>query len=131
MTHENARTRARERLRLDPVRRAAPLSAAAQIALVAALLAVAAGCWALTGDRMDGMDAGPGTALGGLGWFLVELGGDDGRDDAAGRSAPMAVAHARLQRPPAERGGRADRRLRASSPATCSRGAPSGWSPTP
>jgi predicted metal-binding membrane protein len=42
-----------------------------QLALVAALLAVAAGAWAVTGDRMGGMDAGPGTELGGLGWFAV------------------------------------------------------------
>jgi predicted metal-binding membrane protein len=38
---------------------------------IAALLAVAAAAWALTGDRMDGMDQGPGTELGGLAWFLV------------------------------------------------------------
>jgi predicted metal-binding membrane protein len=42
-----------------------------QLALVASLLAVAAGAWAVTGDRMGGMDAGPGTELGGLGWFAV------------------------------------------------------------
>jgi predicted metal-binding membrane protein len=39
--------------------------------LVASLLVVAAGAWAVTGDRMGGMDAGPGTELGGLGWFAV------------------------------------------------------------
>ena len=38
---------------------------------IASLLAVAAVGWALTGDRMDGMDQGPGTELGGLGWFMV------------------------------------------------------------
>jgi len=42
-----------------------------EVALVASLLAVAAGAWAVTGDRMGGMDAGPGTELGGLGWFAV------------------------------------------------------------
>ncbi len=26
--------------------------------------------WAVTVDRMHGMDAGPGTNLGGLGWFV-------------------------------------------------------------
>jgi predicted metal-binding membrane protein len=47
-------------------------SATAPKALVSAsLLAVAAVGWALTGERMDGMDQGPGTALGGLGWFAV------------------------------------------------------------
>ena len=35
------------------------------------LLAVAAGCWAVTVARMEGMDMGPGTDLGGLGWFAV------------------------------------------------------------
>jgi predicted metal-binding membrane protein len=44
------------------VRRAAP---------VAGLLALAAGAWVLTGQRMDGMDGGPGTDLGTLGWFAV------------------------------------------------------------
>ena len=33
-------------------------------------LAAAAAAWAVTVDRMRGMDAGPGTDLGGLGWFL-------------------------------------------------------------
>jgi predicted metal-binding membrane protein len=42
-----------------------------ELGLVASLLLVAAGGWVLTGDRMAGMDAGPGTALGGLGWFTV------------------------------------------------------------
>ncbi len=35
------------------------------------LLALAACAWVLTADRMQGMDAGPGTQLGGLGWFAV------------------------------------------------------------
>jgi predicted metal-binding membrane protein len=39
------------------------------IALVASLIVLAGAAWVLTGDRMDGMDAGPGTDLGGLGWF--------------------------------------------------------------
>jgi predicted metal-binding membrane protein len=34
-------------------------------------LAVAALAWAVTAGRMEGMDAGPGTELGGLGWFAV------------------------------------------------------------
>jgi predicted metal-binding membrane protein len=35
------------------------------------LIAVAAVCWAITAQRMQGMDMGPGTELGGLGWFAV------------------------------------------------------------
>lgn len=35
-----------------------------------ALLAAAAAAWAVAVDRMRGMDAGPGTDLGGLGWYL-------------------------------------------------------------
>jgi predicted metal-binding membrane protein len=34
------------------------------------LIAFGAGCWVLTANRMDGMDMGPGTELGGLGWFV-------------------------------------------------------------
>ncbi len=35
------------------------------------LIAVAAACWAVTAWRMRGMDMGPGTDLGGLGWFAT------------------------------------------------------------
>ena len=35
------------------------------------LVAVAGACWAITARRMQGMDMGPGTDLGGLGWFAV------------------------------------------------------------
>ena len=35
------------------------------------LIAVAAACWAITAQRMQGMDMGPGTDLGALGWFAV------------------------------------------------------------
>jgi predicted metal-binding membrane protein len=38
--------------------------------LVVLLLALAALAWSSTADRMAGMDAGPGTDLGALGWFL-------------------------------------------------------------
>jgi len=34
------------------------------------LIAVAAASWAVTASRMQGMDMGPGTELGGLGWFV-------------------------------------------------------------
>lgn len=44
------------------------LSARSQTAF--ALVAAALAAWAVTVDRMRGMDAGPGTDLGGLGWYL-------------------------------------------------------------
>ena len=49
--------------------RPARLSGEVQAALIALLLVLAAGCWLITEGRMAGMDAGPGTDLGGLGWF--------------------------------------------------------------
>jgi predicted metal-binding membrane protein len=51
--------------------RTPPRSGSVEVGLVASLLVLAAGAWAVTGDRMGGMDAGPGTELGGLGWFAV------------------------------------------------------------
>jgi predicted metal-binding membrane protein len=42
----------------------------ARLGLVVLLLALAAVAWWATADRMAGMDAGPGTDLGALGWFL-------------------------------------------------------------
>ena len=44
---------------------------ARRIAPGALLVAIAAVCWAVTARRMQGMDMGPGTDLGGLGWFAV------------------------------------------------------------
>jgi predicted metal-binding membrane protein len=41
-----------------------------RLGLVALLLLLAGAGWWSTADRMAGMDAGPGTALGALGWFL-------------------------------------------------------------
>jgi predicted metal-binding membrane protein len=41
-----------------------------RLGLIALLLALAAVGWWSTADRMAGMDAGPGTDLGALGWFL-------------------------------------------------------------
>ena len=38
-----------------------------KLVLVLGLVAVA---WVVTYERMQGMDAGPGTDLGGLGWYL-------------------------------------------------------------
>jgi predicted metal-binding membrane protein len=46
-------------------------SGPAQVGPVALLLAAAAGGWALTAQRMSGMDAGPGSELGTVGWFAV------------------------------------------------------------
>jgi hypothetical protein len=40
------------------------------VSTTALLLAAALVCWILVIARMDGMDAGPGTDLGGLGWYL-------------------------------------------------------------
>ncbi|HEV8568101.1 MAG TPA: DUF2182 domain-containing protein, partial [Actinoplanes sp.] len=50
----------------------APAYAAARtrLGIVAALFAVAGIGWAWTAHEMRGMDAGPWTSLGGLGWFL-------------------------------------------------------------
>ena len=42
----------------------------ARLGLVALLLALAALAWWWTADQMAGMDAGPGTDLGALGWFV-------------------------------------------------------------
>jgi predicted metal-binding membrane protein len=46
----------------------APVKASAVWSAVI-LVAVAGVCWAVTAERMEGMDMGPGTDLGGLGWF--------------------------------------------------------------
>jgi predicted metal-binding membrane protein len=45
-------------------------AARGRLALVALLFALAGLAWWSTADRMAGMDAGPGTDLGALGWFL-------------------------------------------------------------
>ena len=50
--------------------RAAFAAIRTRLGLVALLLALAAVGWWSTADRMAGMDAGPGTDLGALGWFL-------------------------------------------------------------
>jgi predicted metal-binding membrane protein len=42
----------------------------ARLGLIALLFALAIVAWWSTADRMSGMDDGPGTALGALGWFL-------------------------------------------------------------
>ena len=60
------RPRAATRTGLAP----ALAAARARLGLVALLFALAAVAWWSTADRMAGMDEGPGTALGALGWFL-------------------------------------------------------------
>jgi predicted metal-binding membrane protein len=46
-------------------------SGRAELRLGAVLLAVTAAAWALSADRMAGMDGGTGAEFGGLGWFAV------------------------------------------------------------
>src|SRR3954453_1266999 len=53
------------------LRRVPPFSSAVQLGLIFGLLLLAAVAWAMTGDRMGGMDAGPGTDLGGLGFWVT------------------------------------------------------------
>jgi hypothetical protein len=49
---------------------AALAAARARLGLIAALFGLAALAWWSTSERMRGMDDGPGTDLGALGWFL-------------------------------------------------------------
>jgi predicted metal-binding membrane protein len=52
------------------VARRSPLTAMrAELGVVAALLVAAGSAWWSTAERMAGMDTGPGTALGSVGWF--------------------------------------------------------------
>ena len=53
------------------LRQAPPLPLVVQTGLIFGLVLLAAIAWALTGDRMGGMDAGPGTDLGALGFWLT------------------------------------------------------------
>jgi predicted metal-binding membrane protein len=76
--------------------RTPPRSRPVQVGLVASMLVVAAGAWAVTGDRMGGMDAGPGTELGGLGWFAV-VWVTMMAAMMLPSIAPMVLAHARVQ----------------------------------
>jgi predicted metal-binding membrane protein len=48
-----------------------PESARPDLRIASAVLALAAGAWALTAERMAGMDGGPAGDLGGAGWFAV------------------------------------------------------------
>jgi predicted metal-binding membrane protein len=67
-----------------------------QVGLIVSLLAVAGVAWAVTGDRMGGMDAGPGSELGGLGWFAV-VWVTMMAAMMLPSIAPMVLAHARVQ----------------------------------
>jgi predicted metal-binding membrane protein len=85
------------------LRRAPPLPGLIQLGLIGALVVLAAIAWALTGDRMAGMNAGPGTDPGALGFFVtawvVMM--------AAmmfPSIAPMVLMYARLQEGRRERG---------------------------
>jgi predicted metal-binding membrane protein len=51
-------------------RRLPPLPGLIQLGLIALLVFLAALAWAITGERMSGMDAGPGTDPGTLGFFV-------------------------------------------------------------
>jgi predicted metal-binding membrane protein len=80
------------------------MPALVQLGLIGLLVVLAAIGWAVTDDRMGGMDAGPGTALGDLGWFVgvwvVMM--------AAmmfPSIAPMVIMYARIQEGKREREG--------------------------
>jgi predicted metal-binding membrane protein len=78
------------------LRRVPQLSNAVQLGLIFGLILLAAVAWAVTGDRMNGMDAGPGTDLGGLGfwvtaWVVMMAA------MMFPSIAPMVVMHARLE----------------------------------
>ena len=84
-------------------RRAPPLPALLQIGLVASLFVLALVAWAVTDDRMQGMDAGPGTDLGTLGFYVTAW--------VVMMAAmmfpsvwPMVLVYQRVQRAKAERG---------------------------
>src|SRR5919204_4711395 len=79
------------------------LPSAVQLGLIVMLLVGAAIAWVVTGSRMAGMDAGPGTDLGGLGFYVTAW--------VAMMAAmmfpsiaPMVVMHARVQAGKRERG---------------------------
>jgi predicted metal-binding membrane protein len=85
------------------IRRAPPLPGLVQVGLIGLLVALAALAWLITSDQMSGMDAGPGTDPGSLGFFIgvwvVMM--------AAmmfPSIAPMVVMHARIQEGRRERG---------------------------
>jgi predicted metal-binding membrane protein len=87
------------------IRRAPPLPGLVQLGLIALLVALAALAWLITNDQMAGMDAGPGTDPGALGFFV----GVWAVMMAAmmfPSIAPVVVMHARIQEGRRERGQR-------------------------
>jgi predicted metal-binding membrane protein len=89
------------------LRRVPPLSSTIQLGLIFGLVLLAAIAWAVTGDRMAGMDAGPGTDLGGLGfwvttWVVMMAA------MMFPSIAPMVVMYARIEEGQRERGQRAE-----------------------
>ena len=85
------------------LRRPPPLPAVIQLGLIGLLLVAAVVAWLLTDSQMAGMDAGPGTALGSLGFFI----GTWVLMMAAmmfPSIAPMVVMFARIQEGRRERG---------------------------
>jgi predicted metal-binding membrane protein len=85
------------------LRRIPPLSGVVQLGLILGLVLLAAIAWAMTGDRMAGMDAGPGTDLGGLGfwvtaWVVMMAA------MMFPSIAPMVVMHARIEEGKRENG---------------------------
>jgi predicted metal-binding membrane protein len=83
-----------------------PLPGVIQLGLIFALLLLAAIAWAVTGDRMSGMDAGPGTDPGSLGfwvtaWVVMMAA------MMFPSIAPMVVMHARIEDGRRQRGSEA------------------------
>jgi predicted metal-binding membrane protein len=74
-----------------------------QLALIAVLVALAVVGWVVTNDRMVGMDAGPGTELGALG-FYVSLWVVMMAAMMFPSIAPMVIAYSRTQQRRRERG---------------------------
>ena len=86
-----------------PDRPRSPLTKLSPAGVAAVLLGAALVAWIVTVDRMRGMDAGPGTDLGGLGWFLgiwVTMMAAMMLPSAA----PMVLVFAGMSRARAERG---------------------------
>jgi predicted metal-binding membrane protein len=80
-----------------------PLRSISPTAVAAVLLAGALVAWLITIDRMWGMDAGPGTELGGLGWY-VGIWVTMMAAMMLPSVAPMALIFARISRDRAQRG---------------------------
>jgi len=88
---------------LTLARRAPPLPGLIQLGLVGMLVGLAAIAWALTSEQMSGMDAGPGTDPGTLGFFIgvwvVMMSAM-----MFPSIAPMVIMHTRMQEGRRERG---------------------------